>query len=143
MPQFTPFSALVGGALIGLSASAMLFVHGRIAGVSGITGGLLKPATGDTAWRLWFVAGLVVAGVIAALIAPSAFHVGISRSAPAIAVAGLLVGFGSRLGNGCTSGHAVCGLTRLSPRSLLATVTFMATGALAAFVVTQFFGGAL
>lgn len=143
MEHFTPLSALLGGALIGLAASTLLMVHGRIAGVSGIFGGLLRPRSGDTAWRLWFVAGMIAAGAIVSVVAPAAFRVDVTRSTWAVALAGLLVGFGSRLGNGCTSGHGVCGLTRLSPRSMVATLTFMATGALAAFVVTQVFGGVL
>ena len=143
MDSFTPFAAILGGVLIGLSASAMLFLHGRIAGISGIAGGLVSPKRGDTAWRLWFIGGLVVAGIVAAALAPSMLHVGIERSSLAVAVAGLLVGFGSRLGSGCTSGHGVCGITRFSPRSLIATATFMTTGAAAAFVVGHLLGGSV
>ena len=128
MDTFTPFASLLGGVLIGLSASAMLFLHGRIAGISGIAGGLVNPKRGDTAWRLYFIGGLVAAGIIAALLAPSQFQVGIERSSWAVAIAGLLVGFGSRLGSGCTSGHGVCGMSRLSQRSIVATLTFMAFG---------------
>jgi hypothetical protein len=143
MDSFTPFAAILGGVLIGLSASAMLFLHGRIAGISGIAGGLVSPKRGDTAWRLWFIGGLVAAGIVAAMLAPSMLHVGVERSSFAVAIAGLLVGFGSRLGSGCTSGHGVCGITRLSPRSLIATATFMTTGAVAAFVVGHLFGGSV
>ena len=143
MDTFTPFASLLGGVLIGLSASAMLFLHGRIAGISGIAGGLVNPKRGDTAWRLYFIGGLVAAGIIAALLAPSQFQVGIERSSWAVAIAGLLVGFGSRLGSGCTSGHGVCGITRFSPRSSIATATFLTTGAIAAFVVGHLFGGSV
>lgn len=121
--------ALQGGALIGLSASLMLAFNGRVTGISGIVGGLLTPKAGDIAWRALFVIGLVLGGAVALAASPAAFSPG--RSAPAlVVVAGLLVGFGTRVGNGCTSGHGVCGISRLSPRSLAATVTFIASGAL-------------
>jgi hypothetical protein len=143
MHDFTPVSALIGGALIGLSASVVLLASGRVAGISGILGGLLRPQPGDVGWRLAFVVGLFAAGGVMLALAPDAFGVPTDRSVPAVAVAGVLVGFGTRLGNGCTSGHGVCGLSRLSTRSLVATVTFMATGFLTALVVTQVFGGSL
>jgi hypothetical protein len=130
MHDFTPWSALVGGALIGLAASLLLLANGRIAGISGILGGLLIRQRGDVAWRALFVAGLGIAGLVAQLFAPA--HLGRSpRSLAMLAAAGLLVGVGTRLGNGCTSGHGVCGLSRLSPRSLAATLTFIASGMLA------------
>jgi uncharacterized membrane protein YedE/YeeE len=130
MQDFTPFSALTGGVLIGLAASVLLIASGRVAGISGIVGGLLTPTRGDRLWRALFVLGLVAAGVGAALLAPE--RVGSSpRSLATLTVAGLLVGVGTRLGNGCTSGHGVCGISRLSPRSLLATITFIASGMLA------------
>ncbi len=141
MENFTPWSSFAGGALIGLAGAAMLGLHGRIAGISGIFSGLLKPTAGDVAWRASFVGGLVVAGAVYAAFAPQAFHIGIVRSPGAIVLAGLLVGVGTRLGSGCTSGHGVCGISRLSRRSIAATVTFMATGAMAAAVVTQLLGG--
>jgi len=123
-PDFTPLASLVGGALIGLSASLMLLVEGRIAGISGIVGGLLTPKPGDMDWRLAFVGGLVLAGLVGqswVTVAP--------MGAPwRLIVAGLLVGVGTRLGNGCTSGHGVCGLSRLSPRSLASVLCFMAVG---------------
>jgi hypothetical protein len=134
MHHFTPVPALLGGILIGLSASLLLFSHGKIAGISGILGGLLSPQTSDRSYRLWFLAGLLVAGIGLRVLYPAAFAVGSVAPLGAVAVAGLLVGFGTRLGNGCTSGHGVCGLSRFSPRSLAATVTFMATGATAVFV---------
>jgi len=124
---FTPTSALAGGALIGLAASFFAIMAGRIAGVSGIAGGLIRPARGDIAWRLAFVAGLVVAPLLYASVVATPV-VRIEASLPFLVAAGLLVGWGSRYGSGCTSGHAVCGLSRLSPRSLAATLTFMGAG---------------
>lgn len=135
--------ALLGGALIGLSASALLWFAGRIAGISGIFGGLLTPQSGDVTWRMAFVAGLVSGGLIFMFAAPQALAVPTGRSLPALAVAGLLVGFGTRMGNGCTSGHGVCGLPRRSGRSLAATLTFMATGALTATGIRLLLGGVL
>jgi uncharacterized membrane protein YedE/YeeE len=120
--------ALLGGALIGLAASAMMLFVGRIAGISGILGGVLSPARGDVAWRLFFLAGLLVAGVIVVVVAPSAIRAASGRSLGMIAAAGLIVGIGTRMGSGCTSGHGVCGLSRFSPRSLVATLTFIGVG---------------
>jgi uncharacterized membrane protein YedE/YeeE len=127
--SFTPLPSLLGGALIGAGASLMLLAHGRVLGVSGIVGGLLSPQAGEVGWRAWFLAGMLAAGAVGVLAAPSAFAYDVDRGLPALALAGLLVGFGTRLGSGCTSGHGVCGLSRLSARSLAATLTFMATGA--------------
>jgi uncharacterized membrane protein YedE/YeeE len=139
MHDFTPIPALAGGALIGLAASLLLVAAGRIAGISGITGGLLFPARGDVRWRALFVLGLVSAGAGAALLAPGS--IGASpRSYAALAIAGLLVGVGTRLGNGCTSGHGVCGISRFAPRSIAATVVFMSTGMLAV-LLTRWLGG--
>jgi uncharacterized membrane protein YedE/YeeE len=143
MENFTPLSALAGGALIGLAASLMLLGNGRIAGISGIYSGLLKPRAGDIGWRAAFVVGLVVAGLVAAFAAPDAIAPTVSRSAGTTALAGLLVGFGVRMGNGCTSGHGVCGLTRFSRRSAVATATFMATGIATASAVQILTGGVL
>jgi uncharacterized membrane protein YedE/YeeE len=140
--DFTPFSALLGGALIGLAASVMLLGTGRVAGISGIVGGLLEARAGDLAWRLAFVGGLLAAGVGAVLFAPSAFASDLVRPPLVLALAGVLVGYGTRLGNGCTSGHGVCGLSRLSPRSLASVLTFMLTGALAAVATNHLLGGA-
>jgi len=127
MHDFTPGSALAGGLLIGIAASILLLASGRVSGISGILGGLLVRTRGDVAWRALFLAGLVGAGVLAFLIAPQS--IGSSpRGLVGLAVAGLLVGVGTRLGNGCTSGHGVCGVSRLSARSMIATATFMATG---------------
>ena len=141
MPSFTPWSSLLGGALIGASASMLLFLNGRVAGISGIVGGLVRPARGETSWRALFIAGLLAGGLLVYALRPASFGPA-AVPAPLAIVAGLLVGFGSRLGSGCTSGHGVCGMSRLSPRSLAATATFMATGMLAAFVVQHVLGGA-
>lgn len=140
MHNFTPLPALLGGALIGLSASLLLLSHGKVAGISGIVGGLISRGTTDMAYRAWFLAGLLASGLGLGLLLPSAFE---APSAPtwSIAGAGLLVGYGTRLGNGCTSGHGVCGLSRFSPRSLAATLTFMATGAASVFVARHLAGG--
>lgn len=135
-------NALLGGALIGLAATGMMLFVGRIAGISGVVGGLLRPVSGDLTWRLAFLGGLLAGGVLLALSAPQVFQVPSGRSAQTIALAGLLVGFGTRMGNGCTSGHGVCGLTRLSPRSVVATLSFMFTGALVATGAHLLQGGA-
>lgn len=134
MTSFTPGYALLGGALIGLAASLLLLTSGRVAGVAGILGGVLLGPRGERAWRVAFLAGLVVAGFAAALVAPGVVAAS-PRSLPLVALAGLLVGVGTRLGSGCTSGHGVCGVSRLSPRSLVATAIFVAIGALTAGVV--------
>lgn len=124
---------LLGGALIGSGSALLLATHGRIAGISGIAGGLIERAAADRAWRLAFLAGLAVTGVVAAVVMPGAIGAPV-RSLGAMAIAGLLVGFGARLGDGCTSGHGVCGLSRGSVRSMVAVGTFMATGAITAIV---------
>jgi uncharacterized protein len=134
-PEFTPLSSALGGALIGLSASLMLLVQGRVAGISGIVGGLFTPRAGDIGWRVAFVLGLVLAGLAAALFTPELVAVEVERAPWMIALAGVLVGLGTRIGNGCTSGHGVCGLSRMSPRSLASVLTFMAVGALVASLV--------
>ena len=134
MQGFTPTSALAGGALIGLGASALLFFAGRIAGISGVVGGLLRPEPGEWGWRAAFVGGLLVGGVGLAFLLPGAIATP-PRPYASLAAAGLLVGFGARLGRGCTSGHGVCGISRLSSRSIVATATFVATGILTVAVV--------
>ncbi len=136
---FTPWSTLAGGLLIGLAATMFALLNGRIAGISGVIGGLLKPARGDIAWRAAFILGLVGAPLVYMLFAvlPT---LQIDAGYGALAVAGLLVGVGTRYGAGCTSGHGVCGLSRLSPRSLVATATFMAAGFLTVFVIRHLFG---
>ena len=136
---FTPWASLAGGALIGLSAGMFVLLNGRIAGISGIVGGLMKPTKGDVAWRASFVAGLVGApGVYLLLTALPKLQ--IDASWGALVIAGLLVGVGTRYGSGCTSGHGVCGLSRLSPRSLAATVAFMAAGFGTVFVLRHLLG---
>ncbi|MES2148446.1 MAG: YeeE/YedE family protein [Pseudomonadota bacterium] len=129
--SFTPWHAAAGGALIGSAAALLVLLNGRIAGISGILGA--RPKRGDVAWRVAFIAGLMGAPLLFGLFAPLP-AVRIDASVGALAVAGLLVGFGSRYGSGCTSGHGVCGLSRLSLRSALATAVFMATGFLTVYV---------
>jgi len=126
MHDFTPVRSLLGGMLLGLSASILALGAGRVAGISGIVGGLFTPGREGRGWRLHFLAGLVVGGLLLLALHPAVFH-GAGRSWPVLALAGLLVGFGARLGGGCTSGHGVCGLSRLSGRSLVATVVFVTT----------------
>jgi uncharacterized membrane protein YedE/YeeE len=140
MMGFTPWSALAGGALIGLSAAVMMLALGRIAGISGIAGGLLRPGPGDVLWRAAFLAGLPLGALLAdgAGLMP---EVVVGTSWSLLALAGLLVGYGTRLGSGCTSGHGVCGLARLSPRSLAAVGIFMAAGVLAASLLRPLVGG--
>ena len=129
----TWFFASLGGALIGIAGVLLLVAHGRIAGISGIAGGLLQRATPDRAWRIAFLGGLASSGVIASIVAPAAFGAPV-RSIGAVVLAGLLVGFGTRLGSGCTSGHGVCGISRWSTRSLVAVATFMTSGAITAIL---------
>jgi uncharacterized membrane protein YedE/YeeE len=141
MSDFTPGSALAGGLLIGLSAALLLLVNGKIAGISGILGSLLTPVAGDVAWRVAFLGGLVAAGLAMVALVPEWFAVTVPRGPTAIVTAGLLVGFGTRLGSGCTSGHGVCGVARLSRRSILATMSFIAAGALSVLVSRWVLGG--
>lgn len=139
--DFTPLPALIGGALIGLSASLLLLSHGRVAGISGLLGGLLEARSPETAYRGWFLAGLVCAGALASKVGGAFFEQN-DRSVVMLIAAGLLVGFGTRLGGGCTSGHGVCGLSRLSARSLVATVTFMLAGFVTVYVLRHVLAGA-
>ena len=127
--------ALAGGVLIGLSATLLLWLNGRVAGVSGILNGVLFPKGGDIAWRAMFLAGLIVAAGLYMALVPGAPQPLVDFPRVGLVVAGLLVGFGTRMGNGCTSGHGVCGLGRLSMRSLAAVLTFMATAIATTFVV--------
>ncbi|MDZ5461373.1 YeeE/YedE family protein [Azohydromonas lata] len=137
---FTPAASLAGGLLIGVAAAMFVLLPGRIAGISGVLGGLLKPAQGDVAWRLAFVLGLVAAplawSLLAALPRPH-----IDAGTGALVLAGLLVGVGTRYGAGCTSGHGVCGLSRLSPRSLAATLSFMGAGFATVYVLRHLLAG--
>ena len=132
--HFTPLASAAGGALIGLSAALLILLNGRVAGISGILGGLLERSRGDTSWRLAFLFGLLAAPLVAGLFAPLP-AVQADADTPALIVAGLLVGLGTRYGSGCTSGHGVCGLSRLSPRSLVATAAFMFAGFITVFVI--------
>ena len=139
--QFTPWAALSGGVLLGLASALFILANGRILGISGILGGLLRPRRGDLAWRVFFLLGLLAAPLTLGLLAP-----GLQLAAPRIEAsmalviaAGLLVGYGTRMGSGCTSGHGVCGLSRLSPRSLVATGLFMGAGFAVVFVIRHAF----
>ena len=132
--HFTPWTALAGGMLIGLAAALLILFNGRIAGISGILGGLLRPRRGDLGWRIAFLAGLVATPLLYRLWQALPV-VRIDAGTPALIVAGLLVGVGVRYGAGCTSGHGVCGLSRLSPRSLAATCAFMAAGFLTVYLL--------
>lgn len=123
----TWITAAIGGGIIGLASALLLAFNGRIAGISGITGGLISPTRGEVSWRLMFMIGLVGGGLLMAFMMPEAFTAS-PRSTFWVIAAGLLVGFGTRLGSGCTSGHGVCGLSRFSPRSLVATLTFIGAG---------------
>lgn len=138
--SFTPGASLAGGLLVGLAAALLILLNGRIAGISGIVGGLLRPQRDDVGWRVAFVLGLLAAPVawIAVAAAPR-LHVG--ATTPVLVAAGLLVGVGTRLGSGCTSGHGVCGISRGSLRSIAATATFMAAGFAVVFVVRHLLAG--
>ncbi len=135
---FTPWSALGGGLLIGLAAAMFILINGRIAGVSGILSGLLSPKNGDVAWRLAFLIGLLITPALFAL-SGHGISVQFDSSYSAMILAGLLVGFGTRLGSGCTSGHGVCGISRLSPRSIVATIMFMAAGFITVYLIRHVF----
>jgi uncharacterized membrane protein YedE/YeeE len=135
--HFTPWLSLAGGALIGIAAAVFILVNGRILGVSGIIGGLISPGPQDTGWRIAFLLGMLAAPASFALLAPAGFlpMPRIDAGFGTVIAAGLLVGFGTQYGSGCTSGHGVCGISRLSPRSIVATLAFMATGFVTVFLV--------
>lgn len=137
--NFTPWTSLAGGLMIGIATALFLVFNGRIAGISGIVGGLLTPARGDIAWRLAFVGGLVLSPLVFSSIAPLP-QVHIEAGYPVLILAGLLVGIGTRYGSGCTSGHGVCRLSRRSPRSMVATVAFMFAGFVTVYVVRHLVG---
>lgn len=137
---FTPVQGLAGGVLIGCAAVAFILLNGRIAGVSGVVGGLLTPRSGDIAWRAAFIAGLVAAPLIWASTNAELPEIVVSASYPLVILGGLIVGISTRYGGGCTSGHGVCGVSRLSPRSVVATLCFMATGFATVYVVRHLLG---
>ena len=141
MHNFTPLASAIGGLLIGSAAAAMLLLNGSIAGVSGILAGVLRPVKGDTSWRACFLAGLFAGGLLLRVFDPAVYAFGLVRSPVVLVCAGLLVGFGTRWGNGCTSGHGVCGVGRLSARSAAATVTFIAAGAATVYFTKHWLGG--
>lgn len=136
---FTPWSALAGGVLIGLAAALFILLNGRVAGISGIMGGLLRPVDGDVLWRVAFIGGLLLTPFLWQMFGrlPA---IRIDAGYPMIILAGLLVGYSTRLGSGCTSGHGVCGVSRFSPRSLLATACFMATGFITVWAMRHLIG---
>lgn len=139
MQHFAPLAGLIGGVLIGLAATLLLIFNGRVAGVSGIAGGAIAGVPGDRLWRVLFVLGLLAGGALAYWQLPERTAVTVDASYPVLLLAGLLVGFGTRLGSGCTSGHGVCGVSRLSLRSIIATVVFMAAGFTTVYVVRHVF----
>ena len=141
MANFTPISAAIGGALIGLSAVLLMLLNGRIAGVTGVFAGLIDPSGSDRAWRATFIAGLIAAPLSAVLLGFAIPVPHMPTSLVVVAAGGLLVGFGTRLSNGCTSGHGVCGIARLSPRSITATVVFMAAAIAVVALTRHAFGG--
>ena len=141
--HFTPWTSLLGGILLGVAAGALFLYSGRILGITGIVEGLLKPKSGDTSWRLAFLLGLFAAPLVAKLLLPAELiHAPrIGANWTMVITAGLLVGFGTRWGAGCTSGHGICGLSRFSLRSLVATLSFMGTGFVTVFVVRHWLRG--
>lgn len=141
--HFTPWTSLAGGIILGVASALFILLNGRILGISGILGGLLPPKSGDTIWRVTFLLGMAAAPFVFRLLAPVDFLEAprIDAGWVLIAIAGLLVGLGTRYGSGCTSGHGVCGLSRLSPRSLVATVMFMAAGFATVYVMRHLLQG--
>ena len=137
--SFTPWASLAGGVIIGIAAAMFILINGRIAGISGVLGGLLKPVPGDVAWRAAFIAGLIGAPLLYALVTELP-PLQIDAGYAGLVAAGLLVGIGTRYGAGCTSGHGVCGISRWSPRSLVATAAFMGAGFVTVFVVRHLIG---
>lgn len=133
--------AIIGGVIIGISVSIMLLAKGRVTGISGIIGGILNPQTMDKSWRLLFISGLLMGGVILRFVYPISFNMISSVKPYDYVIAGLLVGFGTLLGNGCTSGHGVCGISRFSIRSLVSTVTFISFGILSVYLFKLLRGG--
>jgi len=143
MSEFSPLSALAGGALIGLAVSALWIFNGRLAGISVIFGDALAPRLTDVQWRWAFLAGLIAGGLLLGIVRPESFAGGVDGSLLTLAVSGLLVGVGTRLGGGCTSGHGVCGMARLSLRSLVSVAVFMFVAGLVVFVARHVLPGAV
>lgn len=143
MENFTPLTALLGGLLIGLSATLLLLFNGRIAGVSGILSGIFVQPRGDRLWRLMFVLGMVISGALYQWWSGGVFQEYRAVSLPLMIIGAFLVGFGTRMGGGCTSGHGVCGIGRVSPRSIVATLVFMGFGFVTVFVLRHVLGGTL
>lgn len=141
MTEFTPVTSLLGGALIGLSAVLLMAFHGRIAGMTGILTGLLPPVAADWAWRAAFLAGAIAAPALLLGLSGHAIAFVSPVPIPWVVISGLIVGGGVYFGSGCTSGHGVCGIARLSPRSIVATLTFMATAVLTVFIIRHLLGG--
>jgi len=137
--SFAPWSALIGGLVIGVAASMLVLMNGRIAGIAGIIGGLLRPVTGDVGWRVAFVIGLIAAPIVYSFVA-SLPPINVDASYPVVVIAGILVGVGTRYGSGCTSGHGVCGISRLSVRSIVATIIFMTAGFATVYAVRHVMG---
>lgn len=139
--HFTPFASLTGGIILGVASAIFILINGRILGISGILGGLLPPKTGDTTWRIAFMLGLFAAPTVFHAVVPAQFITAprIDATDWMVVAAGLLVGIGTRYASGCTSGHGVCGLSRLSPRSLLATMSFMGAGFVMVYVMRHLF----
>jgi uncharacterized membrane protein YedE/YeeE len=141
MEGFTPVLSTVGGVLIGLAAVALLYFNGRIAGISGIMGGVLRPQEGDTLWRAVFLAGLIAGALAILWLHPASMALRIDVSDPTVILAGFLVGLGTRIGNGCTSGHGVCGVGRLAPRSIVASAVFFASAVLTTYLIRHVWEG--
>lgn len=138
--NFTPWASLAGGLLLGLASAMFVLLNGRVLGISGIIGGLLRPKAGDLSWRIFLVLGMVAAPAVWVALTGRALEARIDASWLMVIIAGLLVGVGTRFGAGCTSGHGVCGLSRLSPRSLVATLAFMAAGFVTVFFIRHLLG---
>jgi uncharacterized protein len=141
MENFTPYSSLAGGLLIGISAAIMLLFNGRITGISGITAELISPKSGEWLWRLLFLVGTVLGAVLFNQFYPGAFAIPKDYPYGLLIAGGLLVGIGTRMGSGCTTGHAICGISRLSSRSIVATCVFMTAGGITVFVLRHVIGG--
>ncbi len=143
MAEFSFINAILGGSLFGLTAGLLFWLNGRIAGFSGILGELLLPRHKEWIWRLMFVTGAILGGIVLQTLKPEVFAIQVDRSLPIFILAGLLIGFGARMEQGCTSGHGICGVGRVSRRSILALFTFAATGSVVVFIINKGLGGAL